>query len=267
MIAFNGMSDTSLSYHLTDLSGWLDGPSTARNLGALLGVYGSAPSQYASVKARTINMRGRLQCTSLTDRKDKLSALFDATTNAVELVFDDSLTRYVIAQRESFVVTERAPQAHLNLMDVFVSMTFTAYDVASYDLEPSLIAFDSTPVPVVIGTLPTPGIFHITGALSATVSRTITYRSFNGIAYGTLTLTPPSGESLGANDYLIVSLSHPGTIIKVAAGVRSDVYHWKSAGAWFMPSPEDCDRQRSVYPTLEINSGAATFIYTNAWAL
>ena len=267
MISFNGISSASLSYNLTDLSGWMDGPAFSRATASPLGLMAQVPGAYGTTAARQINMRGRLQCNSLADRKTKLSALTDATANKVELIFDDKLGQYVYARRMNLVVTERAPQGHLTLFDVFVSMNFLAEDPVSYDIEPRVVSFTSTPAAIEVGTLPSAGVLYITGSLSTLTSRVITYRSINGIVYGTLTLTPPSGESLGANDFVVLSLAHPGTIYKVSAGVIDDVYDWKSAGSWFMPMPEDCDRTQSAYPTLEIDSGAATYVYVNAWAL
>ena len=250
-----------------DLSGWSDGPVVSRDTAQLPNILGVVPASFATAAARQISCTMWLKCSSLADRETKLSAVQDAFFGLMDLTFDDrrsKVTRVILGSMTALPIAEHT---HFWQYDLKLRCTFVAMDPISYDIEPRVVSFGSTATPISVGTLPSPGVIYITGSLSSSVARTITYRSFNGIAFGSLTLTPPGSESLGANDYLEISLLRK-TIYKVTStNVRSSVYHWKSDGKWFSPQAADCDRSRSAYPTLEVNSGNGVYVYRQAWAV
>lgn len=274
MLTVDGQRTTTyLSLYPTGLSGWLDGPVYSRDMMPVRGLTGVAPSFLAQSQARQIDTEFLLKCTTITERDAKLTAVHDAFSSRLcTLVFDDHPGVAVRAVATAIAVTPRSEFSHGFLPDVFVRVTWTAFDPASYSIEPRVITFSSTvPGSVIPGSLPSPGIIYSTGAMTSGTSRTFTYRSHNGIPYGTLTVTAPStgpygAESLGANDFLELSLLLR-TITKVIAGVRTPVYHWKTAGTWFCPQPADCDRVRGYYSSLEVSSGESVFVYRQAWAI
>lgn len=262
-----GRSLASLSASLVQLSGWHDGPALQRAATAIPQMLGAALSPMASAQSRQVRATYRIQSATLDARKTNVAIFTDAIAGLVPISFYDMPTIQMRALAGPVTITELAPDQHFTLFDVLLTTTWLVPGGVAYDIEPVIKKFTTTAGVVKPGTVASPGVILVTGALSAFSARTITYRSFNGIAYGTLTVTPPSGESLGANDYLEVSLLHR-TIIKVtSAGVRTSVYHWKSAGRFFAPEPADCDRERDAYPTLDISSGEAVYIYRPAWAL
>lgn len=265
----NGQTEANLGIKLVSLSGWMEGPAMNRSLTALPQTIGAVPAGFATVSPRQIECTFRIDAAALSDREAKLATLQDAVTGLVLLSFDDHPTRLVRAVCTSYVAAGVTERAILIVPSFTVTLRFVAWDPASYDEEPSVISFGSTPKPIPMGTLPSPGVVFITGALSSGSSRTLTYRSFNGIAYGTLTLTPPSSpaESLGANDWLEVNLMRRTIVKCTSAGARSSVYHWKSGDAWFTPEPADSNRTSNLSPTLAIDSGAASYVYRRAWAL
>ncbi|MBY0490631.1 MAG: hypothetical protein K2R93_12385 [Gemmatimonadaceae bacterium] len=265
----NGQTDTNLGLKLVSLSGWMEGPMMNRSLTALPQVLGSVPAGFATASPRQIECTFRIDAAGLSEREAKMATVQDALAGLLLLSFDDHPTRLIRAVATSIVATGITERAILIVPSFTVTIRFVAWDPASYDEEPSVISFGSAPKPIPMGTLPSPGVVFITGALSAGSSRTLTYRSFNGIAYGSLTLTPPSSpaESLGANDWLEVNLLRRTIIKCTSGGTRASVYHWKTAGAWFTLEPADSFRTSSIYPTLAIDSGAASYVYRRAWAL
>lgn len=265
-LTFNGRSPASLSLAVVSVSDWLDGPTVQRSATDLPDVLGVAPAAVVTGATREIQIGVRIKAPTLAGREALLAAYYDATTGQIPLVWDDHPTRavrVVATNRTVRGVAERV--AHI-VPALIVTTTFVAYDPVAYDIEPRVIGLSATPAPIEVGTLPAPGVVFLTGALSALATRTLTYRSFNGISYGSLSITPPSGESLGANDVLEVNLLRR-TLIKLSGGVRTSVYHWKSGGRWFAPQNADCDRPRSQWPTLAVDSGAGSYVYRPAWAL
>lgn len=269
-LTINGIAVADLSLAMVaGISGWTEGPTMTRPTQAMPGLFGVAASSLATAPMRQIRVPFVLTCTSLTDRETKLAAVYDALTGLMTLSFADHPTRCIRAICGGVTVAGHVEGLEFVEFSLSVVVTFIALDALSYDIEPKILSFTTTPLPVAVGTAPTPGLFLITGSLSALSTRTITYRSINGIAYGAFAITPPTGESLGTNDFLEVS-TLTRTLTKVTSvGVRSSVYHWKSAGTWngIVPEPADCDRPRNVFPTLEIDSGAASYIYRPAWIL
>jgi hypothetical protein len=264
----NGQHESAYGLALRRLSHWADGPAYQRGTTALPNVLGVVPAAFATTATREIECTFRVQAASLSEREAKLAAIHDGLAGLVTLAFDDHPTRLIRAIVSRIAVIGVTERVVLIVPSFLVVVTFLAMDSSAYDEEITPISFGATPVPIPMGTLPSPGVVFITGALSAGVSRTLTYRSFNGIPYGALTITPPASpaESLGANDWLELNLIRR-TLIKVAAGVRTSVYHWKSSGAWFSPEPADSYRPANAFGTLSTDSGAAVYLYRRVWAL
>jgi hypothetical protein len=198
---------------------------------------------------------------SYSDREARLAIVDEALQGVVEIVRADSLSKVLRATFDGAIVLPRNASDTLN--DVMVDLEFTAFDAASYDMQPLVYALGTVGVPIPQGTLPSPGRIEWPGGWSGT--RTVTYRGITGIPYGTLSVTVPGSETFAAGEYLILDLAR-WTLTRVSAsGVRTNVYHWLSAGDWFAPQPRDGDRARNRWGTLAMSAGTATYIHRRAW--
>jgi len=269
VMSINGRTLAALGMSARSLEGWLDGHTITRDATALPGVLGVVPHQLSVSASRQIRVTCNLPVTSLLDRAAKLADVQDAIASLCTLRFADTPGRVVRALAGPLVVASIAPNISMTptAASLVLVLTFTAYDTASYDEEPRVVSLTTTPGALPLGTLPSTGIVQLSGAWSTGDPRTLTYRSLNGIAYGALTLTPPTGQSLSASEFLEIDLSRQYCTKVGNTGVRTNAYAWKSGGAWFVPDPSDGSRAASAWPTLAVSAGVGLFLYRRAWAL
>lgn len=269
IFAINGRPLSALGMTARGLEGWLDGHTITREVTALPGVLGVVPNQFSVSSSRQIRVTCNLPVASLADRAAALATVQDAISSLVTLRFSDTPGRVVRALAGPLVVASIAPGASMtqNAASLVVVLTFTAYDTASYDDEPRVVSLTATPGAIPLGTLPSPGVLQWSGAWSTGIARTLTYRSMNGIPYGSLTLTAPAGNSLSASEFLELDLARQYITKVGATGTRTNAYRWKTAGRWFVPDPADALRSAAAWPTLDVSAGAGLFLYRRAWAL
>lgn len=264
ILTINGRSDTDLGVVVRDLSGWRDGPSTQRAFLGLSGMSGGLLSARAVGQSREIRVVFDVDSGTVASRADVFAALSEATQGLCELSFADAptlITRAVVTARttvdvqwDPFVV----PRALL-------ALTFTAADGASYDTAPSLYALSTTPTPIRLGTLPSLGIVHVFGGWSGT--RTLDYRSPNGILYGQLSLTVPVAVTFAAAAFVELDLARRVMTYVAATGTRLDAYAWKTAGRWFACDPTDTTRALGAHPTLALSAGTGVYLTRRAWSV
>lgn len=268
-LTVNGRTLASLGVTARELSGWLDGPEMSRGATALPNVLGVLPAAITTSAARQVRLTLNVPAATLTGRAAILATLSDAFAGLLSLRFDDTPTRIVRAVAGAFTVASIAPSLSMTEMarNMIVSVPLLAFDGSSYDDEPRSVVLSTSPAEIALGTLPAPGIVQWSGAWSAGVARSLTYRSVNGIAYGVLTLTPPVGASLTASEFLEVDLGRRYVTKVTSAGVRTNAYSWVSGGAWFVPEASDGNRQAAQWPTLDVSAGAGLFLYRRSWAL
>lgn len=268
-LTVNGRTLAALGVTARELSGWLDGPDMARASAVLPNVLGVLPAAVSTSAARQIRLTLNVPAATLTGRAAVLATLEDAFAGLLSLRFDDTPTRIIRAIAGAFTVASIAPSLSMTeaARNMVVSIPLLAFDGASYDDEPRTVVLSSAPAEIALGTLPAPGIVQWSGAWSAGVARSLTYRSMNGIAYGVLTLTPPTGASLTASEFLELDLGRRYITKVTSAGVRTNAYSWLSGGAWFTPDATDASRQAAQWPTLEISAGAGLFLYRRSWSI
>lgn len=254
-------------FTLIALSGWSSPPSWQRAITALPDVHGVIPATRTTVDVRQMRMAIRIMCATLGERQTKLQALQDRLSGLLTLRFDDWPTRIVRAVAGAITVTSVDPGGAFAIPSIEVAVPLIAYDGASYDAEPNVIALTTTPAAIPVGTLPTTGVVRLDGSWSTGASRTLTVRHANGQSVATLTLTAPTGQSLAATDVLEIDLARRYITKVTGAGARTNAYSWKASGAWFAIDPAWAHRSASRTPTLELSTGTGTLLCRPAYAL
>jgi hypothetical protein len=269
MMTINGRGLSALGATAAALSGWLDGPSSQRQATALPGVLGAIPATLATTPPRELTLTLRVAATSLTERAERLATLQDALAGLLIVRFSDTPDRFLRCVAGPLTVASIDPAHSMTTAaaSLSVSVTLICYDAASYDGEPRILALSTAPVAVPLGTLPSVGVIRWQGAWAVSTARTLTYRGASGIAYGALTITTPSGDSLASGDHLEIDLARRYLTKVTAAGVRTNVYAWLTSGDWFAFDPADGDRAAARWPTLTLSAGSGTLLYRRAWAL
>jgi hypothetical protein len=252
---------------LVGLSGWASPPAWQRTVTALPDVHGVVPATRTTVDVRQMRMVVRIMCSTLSERQTKLQTLQDRISGLLTLRFDDWPGRVVRALAGAISVASVDPGGAFAIPAIEVTIPLVAYDGASYDAEPRVLALTTTPAAVSVGTLPSTGVLRLDGSWSAGASRTVTVRHANGQSTATLTFTAPTGQSLAAADVLEIDLSRRYVTKVTGAGVRTNAYSWKASGNWFGVDPAWGDRATSRFPTLELSTGTGTFLYRPTYAL
>jgi hypothetical protein len=262
-IAINGRALASLGVSPRELSGWRDGPAARRAFRGLPGTTGGLLAPQA------VGVERELRLVLNVPDAATLDVLDDVTHGLVQLVFDDMPNRVVRVVRTQRSVTSIAPSLTLLNPRLIVSYVFTAADGASYDREPRVLAIGTTPVPIALGTLPSPGVLEVPGGWSG--SRTLTYRGANGLPYSAFVVTVPGSETFAAAEFLEIDLARR-TIVRVEGnGGRSNAYSWRTSGTWFAPDPTDGHVVGAglpgASPSLVMSAGTALFRYRRAWSV
>jgi hypothetical protein len=263
----NGRDLATDGFTLIQLTGWSSPPAWQRSTAALPNIHGVVPALWTSVEPRQITVGVRYYCTTLAARQGALLTLQDRLTGLLTLRFDDWTDRVVRGVASAIRVTSMDPGGAFAIPGIEMAFTITAYDGASYDAEPRVLALTTTPTAVALGTLPSAGLIRLDGAWTSSTARTVTFRAASGVSQGTLTLTAPSTASLAAGDGLEIDLGRQYVTKVTAAGVRTNAYAWKTAGAWFALDPAYADRAATQYATLEVSTGTGSLLYRPAYAL
>lgn len=266
-VTINGLTLASLGLAARELSGWLDGPDRQRATVGIPNTLGVLSANVSTTPPRQIRLLANMNLTTLSSRATQLATLQDALSGLLTLRFDDTPGRVVHAIAGPITAASMAPSIGMTTgaSSLVVAIPFLALDVASYDDNPRVIAVQTTPTEIALGTLPSPGVLQLSGAWTSATTRVITYRGVNGIAYGTMTLT--AAVTLGADEYVELDLGRQ-YITKVGnTGTRADAYAWLTAGDWFVPEPADAYRGAPKWSTLEVSAGVCLFLYRKAWAL
>lgn len=269
-ITIDGSTAAAKGFSVRKLDRWLDGPALQRGMTAVPQVLGVVPSASATIATRSRLVTFNVPCATLADRLTKMATLRDwLSDKLLHTRFDDTpglKTRCVAGEFEVESIVPRIAMSVLGA-PLIVTVPLISYDASMYDAEPQTIVLSTTPAQIALGTLPSTGVVQWSGSWSAGVARTLTYRSHNGISYGTLVFTPPAGASLTSAEYLEIDLSRQYVTKVSSTGVRSNAFDWLSGGAWFAPDPADSVRSLTRWPTLDISAGVAIYLYRKVWAL
>lgn len=249
------------------LSGWMSGPVVRRGARAIPDTTGVIPSLRQTPDPRTIRLRLRRYLSVLADRDAAQLILQDRLSGLLHVRFDDAPTRVVrcVASLPQFQPVHEITA--FSIATIEAEVLLTCYDGASYDTEPRVLALSTTGVEIPLGSLPSAGVISWGGAWTATTSRTLIIRDHGGVARVTQTLTAPTGESLGATDFLEL-LTAPRYVSKVtSAGTRTAEEEWVPGVTWIALDPAWQHRTEARSLTLEISAGTAQITYRKAYAL
>lgn len=264
----NGRDPADDGWILVELGNWMEGFALTRATTALPNIGGVVPSTMRTAAPRSIALRFRKYLTGAISTRDAaVLTLADRLSGKLFVRFDDAPTRVIRCEASPVTVLPVAPGVQMSVATIEASVTLTAHDGASYDTEPQMRALATTAVEIPLGTLPSAGIVSWGGAWTATTARTLILRDAGGVARTTMTFTAPTGESLGATDFLEIDLARRYATKVTSAGVRTAQYDWYTSGGWLVLDPAFQDRTNTRYATLEISAGTAQLLYRKAWAL
>lgn len=231
-LTLNGLALEDYGLTVTDLQGWLTIPKRTFPTLVLPGYQGQRRfSQGSRTEARTLPLAWLSQPASLKAGRDLLNSTILLLSGLLEIatVDDPSKVCYgvlVSADVTTFGVAMLAPGHD-------VAAQLICDDPLWYDATPQAVTVSAPDTPVVLpmGSAPVRrSIIRINGPLAAGV--TLIAKDATGAEFQRMTLTPPSGVSVGANDYVDVD-SDAYTITYVASGVASDARNWLGTNETF----------------------------------
>lgn len=249
------------------LTNWMAAFGRQRNVTALPNIGGVVPASQQTAEPRLIQCTFRKRLTTLSERDSAMATLQDRLSGKLWVRFDDAPARVLRCVAGPVIAVPVHEVAVFAVATIEAMVTLTAYDGASYDVEPRILALATTPTEIALGTLPSSGIIYWGGAWTATTARTLIYRDHAGVVRKTMTFTAPSGESLASTDYLEIDLARRYLTKVTSAGARSNQYDWYTSGGWIALDPAYQDRAGTRYGSLEISAGTAQLTYRKAWAL
>lgn len=268
-VILDGQPLTNYGLCIVGLTGWLAGPEPTRGATGIPGLMGTLPAPMAVMNGagREIQVEATKKLYDVTDRAPFLALLREALQGERRLTTIDRPREFTYVHCTGLAVEGRVPHASMWNPSLKLTLTFTAYDGASYDAEPRVVALTTSGRPIEVGTLPSDGLVYLTGAMAAGATRQLIYSHMNGEVLNTMTLTAPADESLGANDHLELD-GYARTVTRVtAAGARYSAEHWFTDGYWCTPDPKDANRLTGGWPWISVSAGAGTFLYRRAWRL
>jgi hypothetical protein len=216
---------------------------------------GGLASPRATVSARILRFVAIAQPTSAAARTALLDAYADALTGRIEVRFDDAPARVLHGRCRVYDAEVVGAPRWVNL-DPRITVEIVCDHAAKWDREAQALVITSTPVEIPCGTLAHEGELLYCGALAGEVR--IRYRGITGTLLDELVLTIPTG-ALAANESLFVLLSDRALVKSSTTGILTDVYNWKTGGAWFTIDPRDGDRAADAWPSLETTAGTALY--------
>lgn len=263
----NGRDPGDDGWLLVGLTNWMAGLGVRRDTVALPNVGGVIPGTVQTADPRSIGLTFRRYLNAIGERDAAVYTLQDRLRGQLWVRFNDAENRVIRCVAGPVVIQPVHESAVFAVATIEATVTLTAYDGASYDTEPRVLALATTPTEIALGTLPSVGRIYWGGAWTATTARTLILRDAGGVVRTTMTFTAPTGESLAATDYLEIDLGRRYVTKVTSAGVRTAQYDWYTSGGWLTLDPAYQDRAGTRYATLEISAGTAQITYRKAYAL
>lgn len=264
MLWINDQPLQRLGLTLQRPTSWLDGlartlPDTQRTPGLTGGRYAALPD----TAARDVTLTGVMLDVPLETQRAALSALTDALSGFLELRWPhapNQVMRGVAGPLQVEPVNPDKAFVHPDRTALRVTVVIRCVDAANYERHPKRIRLSTTPRAVALGGLPIGGEILLEGPLSGAVD--IDLLSASGVLLNRLALRT---VSLAEGDVLTIRLDAPRLLIKrTAAGVQSNVYHWRSLSlstGWLNASSYHADPARGLYPFVRLSTGAGWWTY------
>jgi len=267
---YNGRDPANAGWTCIRVGKWLDAPRIVRGSVALPNVAAVVPFGVATAEPRSLDLAFRKYCATLADRSTDLRTLQRLLRGLLYVRTDDWSGRVIRAYVGEFAVTSIPTDVPFANAVVDVATTLTAFDGASYDAEPRVLALSTTPTAVALGERPSVGLIQWHGAWSSSTTRTITVRRPGGEVITTFTITTPASDSLTSSEFLEIDLARRYLTKVSATGVRDPlIYDWKptSANDWFALDNAYADPANGRDITIELSAGTGILLYRRAYHL
>jgi hypothetical protein len=262
-IYLNDTPIEALGLSLAEGGPLLGGFSVTRATQSWQGRAGGIASPVGTVGPRVVRMVADARVASAAARLALMDALADTLTGLIEVRYEDAPDRVLRGTARVFEAAVAMAPSWVNL-DPRVVVEIECPNAARVDVEPRSVVLGATPAAVPVGTLPHGGRVFLTGAAAGALSTEtrLRYRGVSGVLLGELVLLP----ALLAGEFLTIDLDAPSLVRTTTAGVTSNVYGWKTGGAFFRPAPRDGVRSADAWGTLELTAGAGLYVYARQWS-
>lgn len=240
----------------------LGGVPINRSTQAWPGRSGGLASPISAMEPRVLRFVADSRVTTVAARSALLDTLADQLTGLVEVRYADQPDRVMRGVARTFVAEVPIPPRWVNVAPR-VTVEIECANVARWDAQPQSRVIGATPVAIPVGTLPHGGQLYLTGTSAGALSGEvrIRYRGVSGVLLGELVLT----VALLAGEYAVVDFDNAAITKYSTSGTASDVYSWKTGGAWFRVAPRDAVRGLSAWGSLELSAGAGLYLFRRQW--
>lgn len=255
----NGLSPTDLGFTVARLNGWADGPTVSRGYAQRPGPYGGFVSDLESVAPRIIRFEGLITGQTIATRDAALDTVTASLEGLLEVEFDDSENKVVLARLHKMTVVGVPDQHNFVIPDLRVIVELIAHQAVKFDKYGSIVRLGDawTNDGILVGTAPTLGRIWIHEATDPVIK----LYDFRNIEVESITLT----VTLSASESLIIDL-YAQAIYEVdseTSFTRNDSL--LTAGQFFDVKPEYADRANEIWPKLDISDGFGWFEFRRCW--
>lgn len=254
-VFLNDTSIEDLGLTATDAPPLVGGFAEARTYQPWTGKAGGLMTPYATTGERVLRFVADARVTTEAARLAKMDELAHHLTGVIEVRYADAPTRVLRGFCRVFEATLAKP-TWVNI-EPSVVVEIVCPLAHRWEAHPYHRVLTSTPVEVPVGTLPHGGRYWITGAAAgalATETR-LRFRGVSGAIVGELVLLP----ALSAGEVLLVDADARSLQKLDTSGVWTDVYGWKTGGAFFEVAPRDSSPMLGAFGTLETTAGVALY--------
>lgn len=251
-LLINNVDATTLGFVLTEAPSWLDLPPQMTPSQPVIGKQGTTVTAAPIEGMRRITLRGLVTSASVAQTRTNIDNLKLALlAPLVQLTFQDTSTRYIIAGLDGFTVVWSGPA----MLDrrVRVEIQMSAFDPYFYDIATTTVASAAT---MALGT----GLVRPTITITATGANAgpilVILRKNDNTIVGTLTIN----VALATSDVLVVDMN-ARTVKKNGASILNLI----TAGDFWVADPAT-HIQAGVGPKVDaVTNATVSVAYQKSW--
>ena len=259
-LRINGLTPTEMGFSTERLDGWADAQNSNRPIVPRPGPYGGFTSTQESVSPRIIRVVGLISGTTIATRDAALDAVVQNLEGQLEIIFDDSPGKVVLAYLSNYTTVGIRPITFV-VPDLRVTLEFTAVQSPKLDVYSSIVRCKAATSNggILVGTAPTLGRIWVHNATNPV----FTLSDWRGNEVGSMTLT----ITLSGSESVVVDLYNQA-IYEVDAAEESG---WNrndallTDGDFLEVLPKYADRTNEIWPKLSVSSGEGWFEFKRFW--
>lgn len=249
-------------------SNWSAGIQWQRNSVQIVGSMAGASAQKATAQPRDIDIDLHIKATTAAIRDSDVALMLSLfkQDDLLELRVGDNTEKVCEGFLLDHSLTVQDPSTAFQSFHAYLSLRVRCLNPSKRDRYVRAIGFGSARTAIPLGTLASYGKIYIMGSAS---DPTITYRDAGGNVVQTMAFT----VTLGATEYLEIDTDVlKKTIKKYTAGVAGTLEAGAAlrtggtpAAGWIVVDERHGSYPLSLWPTLEVSSGAGLYVYHRRW--